>query len=173
MSRDRVTVQEAALRLGVKDDAIRKRIQRGSLQHEKGPDGRVYVYLDESSVAAHDAHDNGAASDLAKDTAEDATQAALLDSLRDQVEYLRSILQEERDARRRADMIIAQLSQANASLAVRVPELEAPQRPEESRDGAEPRSDREGLQEAAERPSGAAEEPLKHVSWWRRFFGFD
>ena len=52
MTKDRITVQEAAKRLRVKDDAIRKRIQRGTLQHDKDPDGRVYVYLDASSAAS-------------------------------------------------------------------------------------------------------------------------
>ena len=32
---DRVTVAEAAVRLGVKEQAIRKRIQRGTLTHDK------------------------------------------------------------------------------------------------------------------------------------------
>ena len=35
---DRVTVAEAAIRLGVKEQAIRKRIQRGTLAHDKGTD---------------------------------------------------------------------------------------------------------------------------------------
>ncbi len=39
----RVTIQEAASRLGVKEDAIRKRIQRGTLRHEKTTEGRVFV----------------------------------------------------------------------------------------------------------------------------------
>ena len=42
----RVTIGEAASRLGVTEAAIRKRIQRGSLHKEMGEDGRVYVYLD-------------------------------------------------------------------------------------------------------------------------------
>jgi hypothetical protein len=33
-TQDRVTIQEAAERLGVKEDAIRKRIQRGTLRPE-------------------------------------------------------------------------------------------------------------------------------------------
>jgi excisionase family DNA binding protein len=42
-----ITVQEVARRLGVKEDAIRKRMQRGTLEHEKDSnDGRVYVFLD-------------------------------------------------------------------------------------------------------------------------------
>lgn len=163
MGRDRVTVQEAALRLGVKDDAIRKRIQRGTLEHEKGLDGRVYVYLDVDEDASYVRQGHGSTWDGTKDAAYDTSQDALLASLQDQVEYLRSVLQEERDARRRADMIIAQLSQANASLAERVPELEASQEPEEALEGREPRTNGEG-------PQGAPEEPQRR-SWWREFFG--
>jgi DNA-directed RNA polymerase specialized sigma24 family protein len=37
----RVTVAEAAAKLGVKEQAIRKRIQRGNLTHDKDEDGRV------------------------------------------------------------------------------------------------------------------------------------
>jgi len=42
----RVTIREAASRLGVTEAAVRKRIQRGSLGKERGEDGREYVYLD-------------------------------------------------------------------------------------------------------------------------------
>ncbi len=48
---DRVTVAEAAVRLGVKEQAIRKRIQRGSLAYDKDEDGRVHVYLDREDGA--------------------------------------------------------------------------------------------------------------------------
>ena len=41
--KDRLTIQQAARRLGVKEDAIRKRVKRGSLEHDKDPDGRAYV----------------------------------------------------------------------------------------------------------------------------------
>ena len=170
MRRDRVTVQEAAVRLGVKDDAVRKRIQRGTLEHEKGPDGRVYVYLDVDEDVSYVRQSNGSAWDATKDAAYDTSHDALLASLQDQVEYLRSVLQEERDARRRADMIIAQLSQANASLAERVPELEAPRPAEEAAERAEPRSNTESPQGAAE---GQQEGPEERGSWWRRFFGFN
>jgi excisionase family DNA binding protein len=58
---DRVTIQEAARRLGVKEDAVRKRIQRGTLQHEKTKEGQVFVWVD-------------AAQDTTQDTTEDAYQ---------------------------------------------------------------------------------------------------
>jgi excisionase family DNA binding protein len=40
---DRLTVVEAAERLGVKEQAVRKRIARGTLRHTKDEGGRVYV----------------------------------------------------------------------------------------------------------------------------------
>src|SRR5215212_11656023 len=42
------TVHEAANALGVSVDAIRKRIQRGTIPHERHEDGRVYVLVDEA-----------------------------------------------------------------------------------------------------------------------------
>jgi hypothetical protein len=90
-AQDRVTIQESALRLGVKEDAIRKRIQRKSMRHEKAEDGRVYVWVDKTQDSAQDEY---------------------LEELREQVGYLRRQLDEEWEARRRADTIIAQLARA-------------------------------------------------------------
>jgi excisionase family DNA binding protein len=176
MARDRVTVQEAARRLGVKDDAIRKRIQRGTMEHDKGQDGRVYVYLEPSSVASRDAQGGNAVHGATQDTSYDA----FLVGLQDQVSYLRSILQEERDARRRADTIIAQLTQANAALAQRMPELEAPQTHEEAAQGATVDASKVHGQDAtgdprgSARPRDTAEFPVRGSlarPWWRRAFG--
>jgi hypothetical protein len=41
----RLTVSEAAERLQISKDAVRKRMQRGTLRHDKTLDGHVYVYL--------------------------------------------------------------------------------------------------------------------------------
>src|SRR5919199_804028 len=46
VSVDRLTMAEAAKRLGVTKDAIRKRVQRGNLPYEKDSDGVIHVYLD-------------------------------------------------------------------------------------------------------------------------------
>lgn len=162
MARDEhwVTVQEAARRLGVKDDAIRKRIQRGTLRSEKDlEDGRVYVYLDATQDAAQDT-----TYDTAQDTtyvaAEDAAQDGLVDELRDRVASLERMLDQERDARteerRRHDTLMATLMQ-------RIPELEAP----ESRENA---TENGAGSKPYENSNGAAKEHGKR-SWWREFFG--
>ncbi len=155
-----VDVGEASRELGISSDAVRKRIARGSLRSER-QDGSVLVWLDEGwTEAGREAQVDG---------------GPLVEDLREQVHYLRSILNEEREARRRADMIIAQLTQANAALAAKVPELEAPQEPPseppESSEtvaempmGPEPSEAPEEAQEAAQ-PRGTPR------SWWRRVFG--
>ena len=50
----RLTVSEAADSLQISKDAVRKRVQRGSLRHEKTLDGHLYVYLDEGPDAGKD-----------------------------------------------------------------------------------------------------------------------
>ena len=127
----RLTVQEAAEALGTSVDAVRMRVRRGSLESEKAPDGRVYVYLNDDSSETRPRLDG--------------ESTALLESKDETISILRDQLREEREARRRADTIIAQLTQANAALAARVPELEAPSETrdepetvEEEPEGAEP-----------------------------------
>jgi excisionase family DNA binding protein len=48
---ERLSVSEAAERLGISKEAVRKRVQRGTLPHGKKPDGKVYVYLGSSAEA--------------------------------------------------------------------------------------------------------------------------
>jgi hypothetical protein len=40
-------LREAAEALNLSVDALRKRVKRGTLESERGPDGRVYVFLDD------------------------------------------------------------------------------------------------------------------------------
>lgn len=42
---DRVTVAEAAERLGISQEAVRQRIRRGTIDYERTEEGRLYVYL--------------------------------------------------------------------------------------------------------------------------------
>src|SRR5829696_7431458 len=120
----RLTVDEAARHLGLTVDAVRKRVQRGQLAHEKDTAGRVRIILDESETLQDEGPDN----------AGQATGAAgeLADELRDRVHYLERQVEEEREARRRADTLLAQLMQ-------RIPALETPRderAPSETREDA-------------------------------------
>jgi excisionase family DNA binding protein len=47
---ERLTVAQAAARLGVSQDAVRKRIRRGTIEYEQDQDGRLHVYLDPLEV---------------------------------------------------------------------------------------------------------------------------
>ncbi len=141
---DRVTVAEAAIRLGVKEQAIRKRIQRGTLAHDKDEDGRVHVYLDPEYVAT------GAGNGV------DTGMETLVQSLQEQIIYLRQESEDWKEEARRKDTIIMSLTQ-------RLPELEAP---------TEPREVFESATQA--KGKGAAyrddQEPSQGRSWLHRFF---
>jgi excisionase family DNA binding protein len=158
---DRLTVAEAAERLGVKEQAIRKRIQRGTLQHDKDETGRVYVYID--AEAGDEVQD--------MDTRGDTHLEALVESLQDQVEYLRAELARRGETHleesQRKDSIIAALTQ-------RIPELEAPASPESSESPTEAAG---GADQVEARPAGGdAQEGTEQTrpqerSWWRKMFG--
>ncbi len=146
---DRLTVQEAARRLGVSEGAVRKRVTRGTLRHDKAPDGRVFVYLD-SGV------------DTGVDEGVDPNSSALISRLEGEVAYLR-------DENRRKDEIIMQQAMTMRQLTAGTPR-EAPGGPEtgaEASEGAEPRSATGAAQEATERPEADEE----RRPWWRRMFG--
>ena len=68
----------------------------------------------------------------------------LVDELRDRVAYLERQVEEEREGRRRADTILAQLSQANAEQARTIRAIEAPasQEPSEAAETVEEESTR-------------------------------
>lgn len=85
---DRIKIQEAARALGISEGAVRKRVIRGTLKHEKEQDGRIYVYLD-------------AGGRRWAGRRVDPNNNALISQLRDEVAYLR-------DENRRKDEIIMQ-----------------------------------------------------------------
>jgi hypothetical protein len=152
----RVTVQEAAKRLGVKEGAIRKRIERGTIESEKeeSENGRVYVYVDEPPVEDNDAgHDNGydtgydAGYDMRYDASYPAGYDMLIRSQQEQIEFLRRELE-------RKDAILLNMTEGLKS-------LEAPRETPEEPETASPEM------EGVETPLGQE----KPVTWWRRFFG--
>src|ERR671915_1130970 len=115
---DRVTVQEAARRLGICQDAVRQRIRRGSMRHDKDDKGRVYVYLNVTDTHPTDVHD------APQDAVHDASRNELITELRDRVRFLEAELTDRKEESRRKDHIIAALTQ-------RIPELEPASEPRE------------------------------------------
>jgi hypothetical protein len=152
---DRVTVSEAARILGIKEESVRKRVSRGKLRADKDEDGRLLVYLD-STQTVRDEYTDESVTD----------RDALLASKDRIISILENQLSEEREARRRADTIIAQLSQANAALAARVPQLEAPQEPSEAAETADEQQGSEPHFATVE-----SQEPVQRRPWWRRIMG--
>jgi DNA-binding transcriptional MerR regulator len=172
----RVPVSEAAQLLGISAEAVRQRIKRGTLDTEKSVEGTVYVLLD-TDLADLNRNDSVRSGDRTGE------YGALISELRAHNATLREQLEAEREARRRADTIIAQLTQANASLAAKVPELDAPHElaperrggpetvVEEEPERAEPRSGSAGPMAEAPERAFTEEEPEPRSSWWRRVFG--
>jgi excisionase family DNA binding protein len=151
-AQDRVTIQEAAERLGIKEDAIRKRIQRGTLRHEKTQEGRVFVWVDAAPDATQDA---------TQDAYRDASQDALLVAKDETIAALREQLQQANERDRENRRIIA-------ALTARIPAIEAP--PEARESPEESSAPRDTPTEA---PTEAQEATLgpERRSWWRRVFG--
>ncbi len=166
----RVTVDEAARYLGLSVDAVRKRVQRGQIAHEKDLAGRVRIILDDSETLQ----------DESPDTLGQSTE--LVGELRDRIRYLERQVEEEREARRRADTILAQLSAANAEQARTIRALEPPAPPEtpeprespvaaaDEQQGRGPVPDAGGPQTTRERPS-THEQQKPRRGFWARLFG--
>ena len=63
----RLTVAEAADQLGISEAGVRKRVQRGQIPHERGDDGRVWVWVapgERRHAESRDALDQSRDSDL-------------------------------------------------------------------------------------------------------------
>ena len=160
-----VTVEEAARLLDVSVDAVRKRIERGTLRSEKVGKTR-YVFLDDvmiqhdSDRTRHDSdrtrHDSSPNSDR---TVHDSDIAALLASMQDQIDTLKQELEDRKEEARRKDAILMTMAQ-------RIPELEAPASPE-AREG-----DMTSSEEADKgQVPPEQQEPTQRRSWLRAFFG--
>jgi excisionase family DNA binding protein len=133
---DRITVAEAARRLGVTQDAVRKRIARGTIRHQKDDDGRVFVYFraadTELGTVKTDQEDE-------QDSTSETGQDRYVRSLEDQIRFLRGELE-------RKDAILLRLAE-------RIPELEPYSEPRKTSEAqtkepedAEPRSAKEKAQ---------------------------
>jgi hypothetical protein len=161
-TRRRYTVNEAAEILGLTVEAIRGRIKRDKIEHERTEEGNVYVLLPPLDTPGQSTSQQPV-NDMSVD------QSELVKSLQEQINYLRQLLDQEREARteerRRHDTVLAQLSQANAEQARTIRAIEpAPETPESSETPAEG--------EDTTAPSDDTGEP-RRPSFWRRFFGLE
>jgi hypothetical protein len=124
---DGVDIAEAARCLGISSQAVHKRIRRGSLNARKDG-GRWYVVLpgvmDRSTSSGKDA-DSPAGKTLGRTDGVDASRT-LVDSLQDEVKWLRSQLAERSEEIRRRDMIIGALAQRPTALPTTITHEEAP-----------------------------------------------
>ena len=145
--KERATVTDAAALLGTTEGALRKRIARGTLPHERDAQGRVWVLLDAGTQREDIGHPHGQ------------------DPYRELVEELRDRVRSLEEANRENRRIIAGLIQ-------RVPELEParedePQEPpggqERAPEGQDASRTAGGRQEDAEGP--------ERRTWWRRIWG--
>ena len=147
---ERVSVLQAADHLGTTVDALRKRVQRGTIPHERGRDGRVWILLDTGRPRQ----------DTDQDTDRPQSEPdALISEMRGRVDDLREQLEAERQAHAEARRIIA-------GLVERIPAIEAPQETSEAAETVEEQQERTDPRSAA----GAAQESVQRP-WWRRVFG--
>jgi hypothetical protein len=150
-SAERVSVPQAADHLGTTVDALRKRVQRGTIPHERDRDGRVWILLDTGRPRQ----------DTDQDTDRPQSDSAALISAKDEtIATLQEQLQAERQAHAEARRLLM------AALE-RIPAIEAPQEASETVETVEEAPDR-----AEPRPAtGGAQEVTQPRSWWRRMFG--
>jgi hypothetical protein len=150
-SSSRVSVYQAAEVMGVTVDAIRKRVARDTIPHEKDEHGRVWVLLDIDQDTASKVRDT--------DQSQSATDA-LISQMQERIASLERQLDQEREANSEHRRLLLR------ALERIPPQLEAPSEPRESPqpfgeepERAEPRSVAVESQESVQRP------------WWRRVLG--
>jgi uncharacterized membrane protein YccC len=146
-SRQRVAVAQAAEILGVTVEAIRGRIKRGTLDHERHS-GRVYVLLDA------DQSTNRTRPDIDQSTDRLQSDSTALISAKDEtIATLREQLQAERQAHAEARRLLM------AALERIPPQIEAPQEARESPETVEQEPERTEPRPAAGEAQESAQRP--------------
>ncbi len=160
--------------MGLTKGAVRSRIKRGTLPTVKEA-GRVYVVWGGGTSSADHTADTGEPTGVPGD------QSELVESLQDQVAFLRAELERRGEEADRYQRIVAGLAQTNANLSEQVRELTAapeprdvPETPRQDAGGVEDRGGATGAQTGAEEHSGMPERPTEETArrpWWVRWFG--
>ena|ERR687890_1678862 len=156
---DRLSVAQAAAVLDVTQAAVYKRIQRGTVEHDKDAEGRVFVYLGASDIPSDSSMDEP---DMSTDRSMDLSNTAeLIAELRTHNESLRQEVEAWREESRRKDSILMAMAQ-------RIPELEPVQ--DFSSEPTESPVMSSGATDNG-RASPEQQEPSQRRSFWRQFFG--
>ena len=156
-STERVSVAQAADHLGTTVDAIRKRVQRGTIPHEKDAAGRVWILLDTGRPRQDATGHRPDARDV------------LVETLREQIGYLQGViatrdqeLAQRAEEIRRRDAALEREQKLAAFYSERLQALEAPARaapeaseetpqsPESPRPSATPPAESGGHESGAE-----------------------
>ncbi len=118
-----LTIKEAAVRLGITDVAVRKRLVRGKLPGYKDETGQWFVHLPDDLPEPSPSKTADTLLSSAQGTAH------VIARLEDEVSYLREELRRERESRdeelRRKDVLLADFSHYLAEITQRMPELPA------------------------------------------------
>ncbi len=145
---------EASKILGVTVEAVRGRIKRGTLEHERDS-GTVYVLLHADQTPTGPQPDADQPSDRLQ-----SDSGVLTSELRDRLRYVEGQLEAERQAHAEARRIIA-------GLVERMPAIEAPRESPEGPQTVEEEPERAEPQPSPSAPQTAAQ----RRPWWRRIIG--
>ena len=155
----RFTVHQAAEVLGITPEAVRSRIQRGTLAKEKGDDGTVYVRLNADQLRPNADEHTDQSTFIGDETVD---QSQLVERMSSEIEHLREILAlRDEEIRRRDHLLAAALE--------RIPAIEPPDTPSEPREA--PVTPSEEPHSTHAHPD--SQEPSQRRSWWRAFFGLE
>ncbi len=160
------TPTEAARILRVTPTRVRQLLQDGELEGERDGAGHWLIAARVVHERLERLQRESFLEAVGYDPLSVREMRGLVEDLREQVRYLRSILSEEREARRRADTIIAQLTQANIALVQGASEMAASQEPQGG-----PETAAEEPQRAERRPVTGETQEGSERPWWRRMVG--
>ena len=116
------------------ESAIHKRVQRGTLEHDKDAHGRVFIYFDDVT-------------DAVSDIVQHPSTDALISEMHSRIESLEQQLEHEREANRENWRLLAAALERIPAIEAPPEEREAPESADRTSESAEPRSTTEEQQE--------------------------
>ena len=159
----RFTVHQAAKVLGITPEAVRSRIQRGTLAKEKGDDGTVYVRLNDDQLRTNTDEHTDQSAYIGNETVD---QSQLVEHMASEIEHLREMLAlRDEEIRRRDHLLAAALE--------RIPAIEPPDTPSEPREAPVTPSEEPHSTHAPPTPETPLSDAQQKRSWWRAFFGLE